>query len=153
MNTQFQSSHSQQQGLAAIEFLFALPVLLLLMAAMADFGNLFIKYNSLSKAVQNGANYAAIRMQETTLLEPTPSISEVTTSAKNVVVYGSPDTTQSPIMSGLGTNSVSVNINQAAETISVSASYRYNAFFSPLPFTDIEVSKDLTASADVAYRN
>ncbi|MFH0257285.1 TadE/TadG family type IV pilus assembly protein [Vibrio rumoiensis] len=144
---------SQQQGLAAIEFIIALPVLLLMMAAMADIGHLFIQYNVLNKTVQNGANYAAIRMQEATLLEPTPNVNGVSNDTKNVVVYGSPDTTQSEVMSGLGVNDVNVAIDDAAKTISVSASYQFNAFFSPLPFTDIEVGRTLTASADVLYRN
>ncbi|WP_038150257.1 TadE/TadG family type IV pilus assembly protein [Vibrio litoralis] len=144
---------SHQQGLAAIEFIIALPVLLLLMAAMADIGHLFIQYNVLNKTVQNGANYAAIRMQEATLLEPTPNINSVSNDTKTVVVYGSPDMSQSSVMTGMSTGDVNVAIDDAAKTISVSASYQYNAFFSPLPFTNIEVGKNLTASADVLYRN
>ncbi|HCH00717.1 MAG TPA: pilus assembly protein TadE [Vibrio sp.] len=134
---------SHQQGLAAIEFIIALPVLLLLMAAMADIGHLFIQYNVLNKTVQNGANYAAIRMQEATLLEPTPNINSVSNDTKTVVVYGSPDMSQSSVMTGMSTGDVNVAIDDAAKTISVSASYQYNAFFSPLPFTNIEVGKNL----------
>lgn len=144
---------AQQQGLAAIEFIIALPVLLLLMAAMADIGHLFIQYNVLNKTVQNGANYAAIRMQEATLLEPTPSIGSVKSDTRDVVVYGSPDTSQSVVMQGLSTGDVIVDIDDDAKTISVTAHHQYNAFFSPLPFTDIEVSMPLEATANVLYRN
>lgn len=47
------------RGLATIEFAISAPVLLLLMLGTAEIGRLLFQYNTLTKAVRDGARYAA----------------------------------------------------------------------------------------------
>ncbi|XAW89989.1 TadE/TadG family type IV pilus assembly protein [Vibrio sp. CDRSL-10 TSBA] len=74
------------KGLASIELLIVLPVLLLILAAIAEFGNAFIRYNILSKAVQNGARMAVTEVYGTAKAENIASDEEI----KQAVMYGSP---------------------------------------------------------------
>ena len=49
----------RDRGLATIEFAICVPVLLLLMLGTAEIGRLLFQYNTLTKAVRDGARYAA----------------------------------------------------------------------------------------------
>lgn len=49
----------EQRGLATLEFAICVPVLLFLMLATAEVGRLLFQYNTLTKAVRDGARYAA----------------------------------------------------------------------------------------------
>ncbi|MEJ2115423.1 MAG: pilus assembly protein, partial [Gammaproteobacteria bacterium] len=51
--------NSHQGGLAAVEFVVILPILLLLMLASAELGRAFYQYNTLTKTVRDGARYLA----------------------------------------------------------------------------------------------
>ena len=48
-----------QLGLAAIEFVFVLPVLLILAFAIIDFGRLLFQYDALTKSTRDAAKYVA----------------------------------------------------------------------------------------------
>src|SRR4029453_7599797 len=52
------SSRIRQRGVATIEFAICAPILLLLMLATAEVGRMLIQYNTLNKAVRDGARYA-----------------------------------------------------------------------------------------------
>lgn len=47
----------RQQGLAIVEFAIVLPLLLVLLLATAEFGRALYQYNTLTKAVRDGARY------------------------------------------------------------------------------------------------
>lgn len=49
----------RQRGVATIEFAICAPVLLLLMLATAELGRAIFQYNTLAKAVRDGARYVA----------------------------------------------------------------------------------------------
>ncbi|WP_169685893.1 TadE/TadG family type IV pilus assembly protein, partial [Vibrio parahaemolyticus] len=49
-----------QEGLAIIEFILALPVLLMLTVLVIDVCRAFIQYTEVNKALQNGARYAVV---------------------------------------------------------------------------------------------
>lgn len=54
-----QAPSCKQRGLATLEFAICAPVLLFLMLGTAEVGRLLFQYNTLTKAVRDGARYAA----------------------------------------------------------------------------------------------
>ncbi len=50
---------TRQRGIAIVEMVIALPVILLLMLMVAEFGRVFYQYSTLNKAVRDGARYVA----------------------------------------------------------------------------------------------
>ncbi len=78
--------YPRQQGLAMVEFAIVLPLLLFLMFAAAEFGRALFQYNTLLKAVRDGARYMA---QNAFLGDGTQINGDAPTEAMNLVVYGS----------------------------------------------------------------
>lgn len=74
-----------QKGVAIVEFTIVLPLLLLLMLAIAEFGRALYQYNTLIKAVRDGARF----MSENAFLGdsrlPNPA---ALTEVKRLVAYG-----------------------------------------------------------------
>lgn len=144
--------HSKVKGIAAVEFLVVLPLLLVILGAIAEFGNAFILYNTLSKTVQNGARFAVTQVygsgqsdkivgEEESLPDgQTYSYSEI----KRTVVYGN--------QSGEGTavlpDFVIENVGVVHENkyVVVTAEYPYTPIVNPL-LGNILSDVRLTASA------
>lgn len=78
-----------QRGVAMVEFTIALPLLLLLLLGVAEFGRMLFQYNSLLQASRDAGRYAASNAWNATLGEV-----DLTTALKgeieNVAVYGVP---------------------------------------------------------------
>ena len=80
-----------ERGVQLVEAAIVLPIFLLLFGATAEFGRFFYEYTTLAKACRVGARYlvtAQVKSSEDTI-------------AKNIVVYGNPTGTGSPILPGL----------------------------------------------------
>jgi len=124
-----------QQGLAAVEFAIVLPVMLFLMLATAEFGRVFYHYNTLTKAVQNGARYASRPVLNTSGL--TNIDADFKQSIQNFVVYGNEGGVGEAVLDGLTETSAKVVISSSAanKTITIEASYDYSfSVLSDLPF-------------------
>ncbi len=80
-----------ERGTQLVELAIALPVVLMLMGAAAEFGRFFYTYQTLSKATRAGARYLTIKAATT----------ENDEKAQNMVVYGNPEGTGSPVVTGL----------------------------------------------------
>lgn len=122
-----------QDGLAIIEFILALPVLLMLSVLVIDVCRAFIQYTEVNKALQNGARYAVVDTYGTLSFD---SIADET-SIKNVVVYGSPTASTTPIIDYIEVGDIT--ITQPTETnkeVTLSATYNYVPIFSTLPFSN-----------------
>jgi Flp pilus assembly protein TadG len=112
-----------QRGLATVEMAIGLPVLLLLLFATAEFGRMLSQYDTLTKAVRNGARYAASvsSLGTTGLVYITPAIQ---TAVANLVVSGNVNGTGAPLLPGLTTAEVTVSaINPLYVEVSVSYPY------------------------------
>jgi len=59
MNVMISKSRQSQHGLAMVEAIIVLPLILLLGLAIAEFGRMIMFYNTLNKAQQDGATYIA----------------------------------------------------------------------------------------------
>lgn len=80
-----------ERGTQLVELAIVLPVFIILFAATAEFGRYFYEYTTLAKASRAGARYLATAAVN----------SAEDTTAKNIVVYGNPAGTGSPILYGV----------------------------------------------------
>jgi Flp pilus assembly protein TadG len=117
-----------QRGVAMVEFTIALPLLLLLLFGIAEFGRMLFQYNSLLQAGRDAGRYAASEAWNATLGKVELS-GELQARVKNVAVYGVPSvqsgaatavpglTTGQVEVSALGTDHVQVSINYTFQPV------------------------------------
>jgi Flp pilus assembly protein TadG len=84
-----------QRGVAIVEFALVLPVLLVLTFTVIEFGRALYQYNTLTKAVRDGARYLSMQMPNTNVAE-----------AKNLMVFGNTAGTGNPLVLGLSLTNV-----------------------------------------------
>jgi TadE-like protein len=96
----------REHGSQMVELAIALPILLMLLGAAAEFGRFFYTYATLTNAVRAGARHACKWER---------SASWVTPETSNMVVYGDySDTSHGPILPGLSTGNVVIQPNGAS---------------------------------------
>jgi Flp pilus assembly protein TadG len=122
----------RQRGIATTEFAIVVPVLLLLLFGVTEIGRAVVRYNALTKAVQDGARYAAAYG----LLGTTGAVNvdaQLTTQVRNVVVYGNSAGTGTPVLAGLRPTQIQV-VDAGGDEVRVDAAYPYSPLFgSALP--------------------
>jgi Flp pilus assembly protein TadG len=89
------------RGVSLIETAIVVPIMLVLFAAVAEFGSYFYEYTTLAKASRLGARYLASK-------SVTSEVANYQAIAKNIVVYGNAAGTGDPILEGLTTDNVTV---------------------------------------------
>jgi TadE-like protein len=85
-----------ERGTQLVELAIVLPVMLMMLGAVAEFGRFFYTYQTLSKATRAGARYLTIES------------AAADAKAKNLVVYGNESGTGTPVVSGLAGGNVRV---------------------------------------------
>lgn len=115
-------------GLATVEFAICAPLLLFLMLASAEIGRFLFQYNTLAKAVRDGARYAVINASvgTTRVVNITTQTSNAT---RNLVVTGNTAGTGTAVLPGLTVANVSVS-DAGNGFVSVSANYTYQPMLS-----------------------
>lgn len=83
---------NKQNGVALVEFALVLPLLLLLTFITTEFGRALYQYNILTKSVRDAARYLSTQ---------TPGDTTKYSIAKNLVVYGNPAGSGTPLAIGL----------------------------------------------------
>src|SRR5262249_59278853 len=81
----------KEGGLELVETAIVIPVFFMLFGATAEFGRYFYEYTTLAKASRVGVRYLS-----TSIVNGTEDA-----TAKNIVVYGNPTGTGSPLLTGL----------------------------------------------------
>ena len=81
---------SRQRGTAIIEFALVLPLLVLMSILVVEIGRAMYQYNALAKSVRDAARYLSMQLPNTQVAE-----------AKNLVVFGNPGGTGTPLLPGL----------------------------------------------------
>ena len=147
---------ARQRGAVLAEMALVTPFLLLLLLATADLSRAFIEHNILTKAVRNGARYAAAKaFQGTTGVI---NVTAITDQTKNLVVYGSttPGADVSSVLPGLTLTNITVVQVAGTDDIEVSATYALGGLFGPsLPtsfYGGTNISTARTLSASVTMR-
>jgi TadE-like protein len=87
-----------ESGLQLVELAIVIPIFLVLFAATAEFGRYFYEYTTLAKAARAGTRYLS-----TAAVIPTEDA-----AAQKIVVFGNPDGTGAPILSGLALTQVKI---------------------------------------------
>jgi hypothetical protein len=82
----------KQHGVALVEFALVLPFLLLLTFIATEYSRALYQYNVLTKSVRDAVRYMSMQ---------TPGDTTKYVTAKNLVVYGNPAGTGSPLALGL----------------------------------------------------
>jgi hypothetical protein len=82
---------SSQSGQSLVEFAMVLPLLLLIVFGITEFGRAYYQYNTLSKAIRNGARYMSSHTYSSANI----------TNAQNMVVYGQTSGSGTPVLPGL----------------------------------------------------
>lgn len=147
-----------QRGSAVVEFAIVLPLLLLLTLGTAEFGHAFYRYNTLTKAVRDGARYLAAhaRLGDTNVIvlgRNGPEGVPLTLATQNVTVFGNAYGTGTAVLDGLSVGDINVTVADS-EHISVSATYTYSPIFSMVPGFGLgsDISTALTLQASVIMR-
>ena len=91
-----QSFTRDESGLQLVEVTIVIPIFLILFAATAEFGLYFYEYTTLAKAARVGSRYLATA----------PVTAAEDAKAKNIVVFGNPSGTGTPILPDLATSHV-----------------------------------------------
>jgi Flp pilus assembly protein TadG len=120
----FFSFAREERGAQLVELAIVLPIFLMLFGAAAEFGRYFYEYTTLDKAVRAGSRYlatAAVNAGEDT-------------KARNIIVYGNPNGTGTPIVKGLTTANVVITreggVPVLPQTVTVQISgYKYQPIF------------------------
>jgi Flp pilus assembly protein TadG len=114
-----------QRGVAMVEFAITLPLLLLMLLAIGEFGRMLYQYNSLLQASRDAGRFVAAQAWNSTL-GTVDLNSNLQAQAKNIAVYGVPSTQAGfpPVVPGLTTANVQVS-SLGAEHVQVSISYNF----------------------------
>lgn len=112
-----------QRGVAMVEFAIALPLLLLLLLAIGEFGRMLYHYNSLLQASRDAGRFVAGQAWNATLGQIELS-DDLQSKTKNVAVYGVPVNSSgySPVVPALTSADVTV-ASQGAEHVRVQINY------------------------------
>ena len=114
-----------QRGVAMVEFAIALPLLLLLLLAIGEFGRMLYHYNSLLQASRDAGRYVAGQAWNATLGQIDLS-GDLQGKTKNVAVYGVPANPDgySAVVPELTTDNVTVD-SVGTDHVRVSITYTF----------------------------
>jgi Flp pilus assembly protein TadG len=119
---EFSGPH-RHRGLAAVEFVISVPVLLLVMLATAELGRAFVQYDTLAYSVRDSARFVSENAiaGTTGVVNITPAVAQ---QARYLAVYGNSGGTGRAALPGFQTSQVGV-LNAGNDNIEVNAAYAY----------------------------
>jgi Flp pilus assembly protein TadG len=110
-----------------VEFVIVLPVLLLIFFVVVEIGNALLSYNTLTKAVQDGARHASHYGR----LGTTTSVvidADLDSEIRNLIVYGNTQGTGTPLLDGLAPGQIDISI-PVQDQVLITATYPYSPVF------------------------
>lgn len=118
---------THQRGLALVETAITLPFLLFVMLAACEITNAFVTHTTLTKAVRDGARWAAEEaIDGSDTFQLTNALKD---EVRNLVVYGNRTGTGTPAVNGLTVANVSVDRLGSSENIQVTVDHPYTGIF------------------------
>ena len=125
--------NKSQKGTAILEFAISWSVLIALLTGVYQFGYTFYIYNQLMTSVSNAAELGSKMDYDT---QQTSNYSD---KLKNMVVYGDTTAQTNPIVRGLATSNVNVNVtlvNSIPQDLTITITgYSVDAVFTTFTFT------------------
>ena len=145
----FFSFAREERGAQLVELAIVLPIFLMMFGAAAEFGRYFYEYTTLDKAVRAGSRYLATAAVNTT----------EDTKAKNIIVYGNPAGTGTPIVKGLTVANVTITraggVPVLPQTVTVQITgYKYQPIFDLgklIKTPSLSLNIDVKPSATMRY--
>jgi len=129
----FAHMSSRQRGVAIIEFTIVLPILLVLMLAVAEIGRAFLQFNTLTRAVRDSARYvSANALNGASQTIDVATTAAVYSEAQDLVVYGHVGNTGTPLLPGLVPGDVTISNPAGTNDITVTVSYNYQPMLGPI---------------------
>ena len=120
----FFKGENAEDGQAIVEFALALPVLLLLLCGILDFGWIYANQYSVQYASYSGARYASLYAGSST--DSTALVSSVTERAKeNLIGSGN----GASVSVAVGTDSVTVTVSYPIKTLTFVASTLFGDYY------------------------
>jgi Flp pilus assembly protein TadG len=120
----------RRSGAAIVEFAVGSGILLAVFSGTFEVGYTLIQYNRLQIAVAQGARYASLVPYDSPTATPSTAF---VSSVRNVVLYGTPSTGATPVVSGLTAANISLVVtfaNGVPNSIEVLVGgYTINALF------------------------
>lgn len=118
--------NQNQLGLAAIEFVLVLPVLLLLAFSIIDFGRLLFQYDALTKSTRDAAKYVAraVKPASNALATELSAYNTIVEEAQRLALCGDitltnpADCASNALVQGLSASNISVDYPAASGGIS-----------------------------------
>ncbi|MEZ9130300.1 TadE/TadG family type IV pilus assembly protein [Vibrio breoganii] len=146
--------NEKQKGLAAVEFILTVPLLLIILVAVLEISRAFVQYTEMTKNLQNAVRFGVTNAY-TTL---TPYDHAPESEIKNIALYGvaSPsvdantnEITSPKLIDSMDLNDITVVVplGAASPNLLVTASVEYSPLFSTIPFTTIDLNFNMTSSA------
>ena len=130
-----------QSGLAVVEFVIVLPLLITIVVATLELGRYIYQYNTLTKAVQAGARYAGDNSltRDGVIMTGTP-LTNLVAETQNLVAFSNIVAGNgTEILDGIAAADVTVTtvdlggFSISPNHIKVSADYDFNYFFDFIP--------------------
>ena len=124
-------------GTAMLEFAIGSGVLVAVFTGTFQFGYTFLQYDNLQNAVARGARYASLVPYDSAGTTPSAAFQ---TAVQNMVLYGSPATGASPVLSRLTPENVNLTVTitngvPSAMTVSITG-YTIDSIFATSALTD-----------------
>jgi Flp pilus assembly protein TadG len=144
-----------EQGVQLIEAAIVLPLMVIMFAAVAEFGRYFYEYTTAAKAARLGARFMSSKTLETGNVN-------WQAQATNLVVYGNTAGSGTPVLPGFsaanvqfsysGGSYVNGNGNPGRVTVSI-VNYKHQPIFDLAKFTKTSVTTavDVKPSVTMAY--
>lgn len=120
----------KQQGIAVLEFMLTVPLLVLVVFAVSELGWAFHQYHTMTRATQDGARHAASRALTGAGLVVLDSA--LVQEARNLVVYGNSVGAGDPLLPGWSTGDITVSSPDASH-VEVRARYNYVPIVGRIP--------------------
>lgn len=95
-------ANKKQEGLAAVEATIVLPLLLLLLLAIGEFGRMLYQYNTLSKALRAGVRTVSVAEGDNFVLDDS-----LRNRTKNMILYGQETAGSASVLPGLTEDNIS----------------------------------------------
>lgn len=135
----------EQKGQSLVEFAMVVPFLLLVLVGTIELGRAYYSYNTLSKAVREGARYVSGHAYDSTSELP---------NAKKMVVYGNTGGSGNPVLPNLTTGMVVItprgggtDMTTPPLWVKVSVSYPYTSVIAGL----ITLNLNFTPAVEMRY--
>lgn len=143
---------NRQSGLAVVEFVIVLLMLIPMMIGTVELGRYINQYNTLTKAVRDGARYAGDASLSTSSPRTMNLSDTIKTQTRNLVVYGDINGAGTVLLAGFDPSTVTVTAIEVAglynnapsvsgdNHVSVSANYTFTPLFDFIPVANLTMT-------------